>query len=217
MSEERDTVPPTDPNLQHQGTTVGVYEAMMTDHEPSEGESWAGSPGPRRRHRSVVVGLSVLLIPLAVVVAISTGATGANGIVEHPDRLLGQGYTAGTDFTFSPEAVPSAAISASQAFSVAGGFSQVAGTDGSVPTGVTENAYFGTFSDSLYEPRDVWLIVYSGVGVDVPLGGFPGTTKIPVSHEDAVVIDASTGQFLEETMASNMPALPASPNFVRKR
>lgn len=178
-----------------------------------------------------IMSTGVLILALASSVVILSRDTRASAQSMHtavglkplqPNRVRTHGYTASTSFTFTSLPTPTNAVSRSQAVSTARLYAEAL-PQGTVPSGVTESVYYGDFSDELFDTLPVWLVVYSGAGVNIPIGGdgalFTSTgqeVRSPqagsVAHEEAVAIDGTTGQFVMETMSSSMPALPAQSN-----
>jgi hypothetical protein len=71
---------------------------------------------------------------------------------------------------------------------------------------VTVEARFGLYADQAFKTRPVWLVTFSGPGVNVPINDGPGPrpgenpVPAPTAHTDVVVIDGATGSYLEEEM-----------------
>ena len=161
----------------------------------------------------VTAGLATGLMVGAAIVLISLLAV--HGATKVPAAQADS--TAKTAFSFAAMTPAAGTISASQAATTARRYSQAISGNSVLPAGVTESVYYGQFSDESFSSRPVWLVAYTGSGVHVTLGDGPapppGTHAVasgPVAHEEAVVIDATTGQFLEEEMASNLPSMPAT-------
>ncbi|HEV3312282.1 MAG TPA: hypothetical protein VG815_17355 [Chloroflexota bacterium] len=122
---------------------------------------------------------------------------------------------------FTPSSPSAGAISDQAAVKSALRFSWVHGaSDGSLPSGVTVNAWSGIFTDTeyqgvqppggpqiIYRDMPVWLVTFSGTTVGAPNFGPMGTT--PLSNRNAgtrrhdllvnnetVIVDATTGQAL---------------------
>lgn len=155
--------------------------------------------------------------PRVLAAAILLGVSGVGGVAASaaagyfpfmPDRTLGRGYTPGTPYTFTDQPVPAGMVSKQQAINTALGHTAAA-PFGALPPDVMVTAHFGTYADPSFLPRPVWLVTFSGSGVNIAVNdGGPATrsrekTGSPyVAHRDIVVIDGKTGAFLTEEMFS---------------
>jgi hypothetical protein len=144
-----------------------------------------------------------------------------------PTRRMDSGYTAHTAFTFSPTPVSANAVAESQAAAEARLFAD-AFPSTQIPANINESVFFGHYSSPAFLTRLVWLVVYSGPGVNIAVDTIhriPGVDLVakrtkgissssysspPVVHQEAIAVDAATGQFMEDSLTTDMPVLPAS-------
>lgn len=133
----------------------------------------------------------------------------------NPDRTSIASYTAKTAFAFTPTAASPNAVPQSQAVSTARQYAQALPPPKQVPSDVTESVYYGNYADQSFVSRPVWLVEYTGPGVNICCGphGALGPRTIQVDHAEAVVVDAFTGQFLTEitTEPAFMPVVTTAP------
>lgn len=178
--------------------------------------------GHLRRHSGFAAGGILLVVVTGAlgVLVLSTGSSApVHGAAAYGANTVIPGKTA---FSFTASNAVSGAISETQAVATARQYSQAIAGSSVLPAGVTESVYYGQYSDEAFSTRPVWLIVYTGAGVNVPVlegdlpvdqqsAGSPSTVQRatgPVAHEEAIAIDAQSGRFLTEVMASDMPTLP---------
>jgi len=177
----------------------------------------------RRCSGFAVGGILLVVVTGALgVLVLSTGSSApVHGAATYGANTVIPGKTA---FSFTGSNAVSGAISETPAVATARQYSQAIAGSSVLPAGVTESVYYGQYSDKTFSTRPVWLIVYTGGGVNVPVlegdlrvdqqsAGSPPTVQGatgPVAHEEAIAIDAQSGRFLTEVMASDMPTLPAS-------
>jgi len=161
---------------------------------------------------TVVVALAAAA---ALFVAIMPNAKAGRALAPpRPDRPLSATAPSATAsaFAFAPESVSPDAVSESAAVSTARQYAQVLPASKVIPSGVTESAYYGSYSDQNFKPRPVWLIEYTGSGVNIGGGPQADVANPPPTvydHAESVAIDATTGQLVDEitTNPSDFPTI----------
>jgi hypothetical protein len=119
--------------------------------------------------------------------------------VHHSGLSLARSSTEAA-FTFNPTAVSPNAVPESRAISTARRYAQALPSPRQVLAGVTESVYYGNYSDETFAPTPVWLVEYTGPGVNIGPGpeGLLSTGPQQYDHAEAVVVDAFSGRFLTE-------------------
>jgi hypothetical protein len=183
---------------------AGWIAEQLADETKGADSSRQRADGRRRRYSAVATIVAVCLAA-AVSIFVITRSSEAGSASYRSSSFT---YTGTGLFTFHASSVAQGSVSATQAAATAAGFAQAIPSSGQVPGNIAENEYFGTYSDRTLNPQPVWLITYTGAGVNI--GGDNPVGPVQYDHAELVTVSATTGQFLEEITcnASDFPSLP---------